>query len=121
MELAPTVMNYFKEIKMHILQQLSQQSIYKATNYSGRGMHGKSCLGFQVESGVSVGEFIADMMDEAASSTEGDRSLFAFHIEAMAEAFRDMKTDSLGRGTIVYFPSVDFEAEEGETDEDSVG
>ena len=73
--------------------------ILKATDhdvraYSGRGMGGNECLGVSV--GCLIGQFVADVMV----------AMEAEEIDVVADAFRKMREDSLGRGTIVYFPGI---------------
>ena len=62
--------------------------------YSGRFMYGKTCFGL-------VGNFSSIL-----------KALFAFladypeHAKALAKTVKCMKSDSLGRQEIVYFPHV---------------
>lgn len=62
-------------------------------NYSGRSMNGRECIGISTD---SVNDVIADLID----ATCGDLAL----VETLANAIRGMRTDSMGRGTIMYFP-----------------
>ena len=71
------------------------------TNYSGRGMYGDTCLGIRLERatdmidlGVAIGECLADgaIRDEVVMALR-DRA----------------ESDSLGLGTIIYWPRVKVE------------
>lgn len=96
------------------LQDLFESAGQECRSYSGRGMYGKSCLGVEP---YSMGDFIADVMSaliEECETEEGRESV----ARGCAEAFRNMRTDSMGRGMIVYFPDVQFDAGEPDEDED---
>lgn len=99
----------------------------KARSYSGRGMFGKSCLGVELDRGVSVGKLFATVLEtlfgEGASRAEDfsedgedvEREEIALQI---AEAFRDMCQDQMGTGAIVYFPNIEYVDEEEEEDDE---
>jgi hypothetical protein len=74
-------------------------------SYSGRGMYGRQCLG--VDTDMDIGSLVAYVVRAIgglnAGTNEGE-----YTVEQVAEAFEGMQTDSMGRGTIVYFPSVQF-------------
>lgn len=65
------------------------------TDYSGRGMFGAECIGFTFE-GESMNA-TADLM----AATQGDLD----RVQELADALRGAKLDSMGRGSIMYFPS----------------
>lgn len=94
------------------LKDLIENAGYETRSYSGRCMYGATCLGVELDD--RLGDFFASILDAIASLGEEERD------EALdlASAFRSMKTDSMGRGTIVYFESVPFK-DEKEADEDS--
>lgn len=103
----------------HALQLLLENTDHadRLRSYSGRGMFGKDCLSVTVS---SLGDLIADVMsaavDHAIDEPDGDRAA-----GDAAEAFREMRIDSMGKSdTIVYFPDVLFigdEEDEGEDDD----
>lgn len=76
--------------------------IVEPRSYSGRGMYGRCCLGVDLYQGQSLGSLIAVLITEV---DEDDR-------EDVAEAVQGMLTDSMGLGSIVYFPSVLFDEKE---------
>ncbi len=91
----------------HILQEMLESAGYDCRSYSGRGMFGQTCLGVSCE----IGELFQAILGEV-NETNLD-SLWS-----LQKTFREMKTDSMGRGTIVYFPDVEFSDNNSE-EEDS--
>lgn len=79
-------------------------------SYSGRNMYGKSCLGVGWDGDLAI--FIADFMRAMK-----DSNLSNADKEDIIDEFESMRTDSLGRGMIIYFPTVDFVDEDGDDDE----
>lgn len=88
------------------------RNVSEVRDYSGRGMYGKRCLAIEVARG-NVLELAADLMEEVHED----------NIQALADVFRNARTDSLGLDEIVYFPEVEWQAEwdedNSEDDEDS--
>jgi hypothetical protein len=88
----------------HDLQQLAENAGLRVQSYSGRGMLGKYCLGI---SGQSVHRIYADLFFAMAQNTgAGDED--RLDTEEIAEAMMSARDDSLGRGIILYFPTVEF-------------
>lgn len=81
---------------------------FSIRKYSGRGMYGKKCLGITFDGSFSLIHFgyeLGRLADED------------FHIE---EAF-NYATDSMGLGTILYWPNIEFNdvfEEDSEFDDD---
>ncbi len=94
---------------MHDVQRILEDIGYETRSYSGRGMYGKQCLGIELDEGM--GSLFADILE----SIEPD-DLFE-----MSKAFRQMQQDSLGMGKIIYFPSIPFEFDDEEDEEDDEG
>ena len=107
----------------HIMQEAVEDAGYETRSYSGRGMFGKECLGVEVDRG-SMGSFIADVIDTLHSRVDssGDDEEAEAEVDdafdAVAQGFRRMNTDSMGLGSILYFPGVPFEDEDADDDED---
>ena len=78
------------------LKDIIEAAGYKTRSYSGRGMYGKECLAVSLRD-VSESEFYADLVEK----TNGSDAL------RVAKALRNMRTDSLGRGIVLYFPSIE--------------
>lgn len=90
--------NSFSDIK-----QAFEAAGYEPRSYSGRGMYGKECLGV---SGDSALEIVLETIETVASQA-GDTETIA---EFVADLL-DVRTDSMGRGEIVYWPSIKWEDE----------
>lgn len=91
------------------LQIAFEDGGFDTRSYSGRGMFGKECLGiefncledaFGAVSQVSVDLF--ETFDRCPSDIQ--------------EMFSNVKSDSLGRGVILYFPDVHYGDEEPENE-----
>lgn len=95
------------------LQNLIELASYEARSYSGRAMYGKECIAVDLE-GTSPFEFFADLLRYAEE--DSDR-------ECLEEALRSAKTDSMGRGQVVYFPDTEYfdEDQEGTEGDDPEG
>lgn len=72
--------------------------------YSGRGMFGKKCFAITVDgSGLSE---VADIAYECGRR-DGDPYRFSY-----------IKSDSLGLGTVIYWPGIEWEESEEESEEE---
>lgn len=85
-----------------ILMRAIEQSGQLALPYSGRGSFGREWISFTVAPDENMLGIVAQMV---AYAREEDQ-------EALVEAFENAKTDSLGRSTVVYFPSYAWEQRE---------
>lgn len=90
----------------HPLQNLLESLEMNCSSYSGRGMMGKHCLSVDLRD-CTLGNFFATILSEVDDNDKDE----------VAEAFEDMKTDSLGKGMVVYFPKVTYEEGDGESDD----
>lgn len=80
---------------MRTIKEIIEANGYVTRSYSGRGMCGKECLAVSID--TSELEFFSDLLDDTP----------ARDVETIAEAMRNACTDSLGRGTILYFPNIE--------------
>jgi hypothetical protein len=80
----------------------------RVRSYSGRGMYGKQCLG--VDTDMGIGALMAHLVRFVAGLDQGTCQ-GEYDVECIAEALDGMQTDSMGRGTIVYFPNVQLAVE----------
>ena len=77
-------------------------------SYSGRGMYGDRCVGFDVDSLTELGT-LAIAIHEVLGDVEG---------RSMVE---NARTDNMGLGYIIYFPHhtcADWDEQEDEDDDD---
>ena len=84
---------------MFNLQDVIENAGYETRSYSGRGMYGKSCLGVQTDNVIDT---LVDILHWAFG--EGEDGLFY----DTAKALRSAKTDSMGMGSIIYFPDCEY-------------
>lgn len=84
----------------HALQVAFENAGLDIRSYSGRGMYGETCIGFTTDR--NLGNAFADLISSLAHSSD------SVNMEELADAFRSMQTDSMGLGTIVYFPGIEF-------------
>ncbi len=69
--------------------------------YSGRGMYGEECLGMiYTTSDATALVRLGWALRDAAEEAEGDKAA------VLEEMLTDVRTDSMGRDGIVYFPKV---------------
>lgn len=78
--------------------------------YSGRGMYGDTCLGYH---GSQPMLFVFDLARLLAGDDDADEIR-----REISERLSRFSTDSMGRGTIFYWPSVRVEGAEEEDEED---
>lgn len=72
-------------------------------DYSGRGMYGKTCIGYTGEYPFYFAARLAYLLNDG---DEMDANDLVYAIEGLPEC----STDSMGRGTIYYWPAVRAEA-----------
>jgi hypothetical protein len=77
----------------HLIQAL-EGSDFTVRDYSGRGMYGTHCVGIDVDT-------TGDVMKIAAMLTES-----GVEVDEIIELGERMTTDSMGRGMIIYWPSI---------------
>ncbi len=94
---------------MITLQSVLQDIGYETRSYSGRNMYDRECLGVVTED--SIGTMFGAILRHVA-----EKRLHLRTVDEIAEGIEDIRTDDMGRSTVVYFPSVAFEAPE-ETDD----
>jgi hypothetical protein len=84
---------------MHILQEILESvEGQDIRSYSGRGMNGRECLGVVVP---DINSFLKVVL-VATLDEDFDKSLG----QDIIDAIDNMKEDSMGRDTIVYFPDI---------------
>jgi hypothetical protein len=99
---------------------------FKIRSYSGRGMFGATCVAVTLDrDSISQCELIARVVAAAAydgaekAEEEGDFAAEGVSSNTMdiVDAMRNTSTDSMGLGTVIYWPNVPYVAGE-ETSED---
>lgn len=79
-------------------------------SYSGRGMHGRTCMAFTLSGGTSA----------AIRATADIVSIIepAEMREEVAAIFGRARTDSMGLGAVIYFPGVAWNEPDDDDDSD---
>lgn len=85
---------------MKTLAEVLRDEGYSVIAYSGRGMYGKECLGVKLDEGDSL--FNLGFVMGGAAETNVDLMDLLSHLPTP-------RTDSLGRGTVAYWPSLKWE------------
>ncbi len=98
---------------MKTFKEIVEDSGLEARSYSGRCMYGANCLGVVVDSGI--GEVVAEIIEHLAGLDDDERGQAS---REAADAFRGVRKDSIGHGTVVYFPSVPWEDEEQDEEQE---
>lgn len=104
------------------LVKLIESADYKVRSYSGRGMSGKQCVGIETEHADAL-TVVLSLIKEALGSvntTCGDRAYESIgEVQDLCDMLKGARSDSMGRGYIVYFPEIKWEKpEEMDYDED---
>lgn len=82
-------------------------------SYSGRGMYGKVCLGVSCDNAITtLLEAISGFVENCGSDQDEMDKVFEF-----VQLLKNPKTDSLGRGQILYFPNIKWEENDESGDE----
>jgi len=90
---------------------------FKVRSYSGRYMYGEHCIAVQIDADsgpesdmvLMLVEAVIDKVQDFGSLTTGDVEAA---IDKVRQAMRKAHTDSLGLGTVVYWPGIEFPKEE---------
>jgi len=81
-------------------------------SYSGRCMYGADCLALDGDLSYIISNLMATALYEGKKFTDTEK-------DEIINALSGVRTDSMGRGSVVYFPGVDFVSGEDAEDEDS--
>lgn len=84
---------------LHDALEEASGGLARLMRYSGRAMYGAECLAIDTEYPEStLMQLVFDLMADATEATADLARLLA--------ARHDVRTDSLGRGTVVYWPAI---------------
>ena len=102
-----------------IFKEAIEDAGYQTRSYSGRGMYGSFCLGFETSRYQSPIQATAEIIGNLAETCQFDDDL---ELSDFLEFFGDVKEDSMGLGMIIYFPYIswreDWNEEESEEDDE---
>lgn len=96
-------------MKPETLKELIEDAEFETRSYSGRGMYGKECLGVVLEAGdeIAFGAKVVLAAVERNDDLEEDDE-DRVDLDDLVGDIESASTDSLGRGTILYFPRIEF-------------
>jgi hypothetical protein len=86
---------------MKILAEIISDAGHEPYAYSGRFMYGDTCLAVD---GDNQTELVADIMAAAQHHEDAD-------LDSVADILKKARTDSMGMGIVMYWPSIKFEGE----------
>ncbi len=85
------------------LMEILEDAGYELRSYSGRGMYGDVCVAFTIGQYTEPSGVVAEIVSNVEDANER---------KAVANIFKSVKTDSMGMGTIVYFPRMKWVGDE---------
>ncbi len=100
------------------LQEIVEDAGFETQSYSGHGMYGKKCLSFNLESGENELDAFLSIAEAIQSYVESHDD--GLELEDITPHFMGAKSDSMGLGTVIYFPNVEWEEIEDQFEEDFV-
>lgn len=92
----------------HPLQTAIENTGRHTQSYSGRGMYGATCLGVELSAG-EFGELIGNVIEQLDSEDPDE-------VRSVADGFRALCYDNMGRDMIYYFPGVPHTDEDEESE-----
>lgn len=98
------------------LQEIVEDAGFETQSYSGRGMYGKKCLSFNLESGENEFDVFLSISESIQSYVESHDD--GLELEDITPHFMGAKSDSMGLGLVIYFPEIEWEDSDDEDDED---
>lgn len=100
------------------LKQIVEDAGFDARSYSGRGMYGLKRLSFNLEREENEFDAILSIAESIKSYIESLSDEPEF--EDVTAYFMGAKSDSMGLGTVVYFPNIEWEEVEEQFEEDFI-
>lgn len=93
------------ELTATYLNELTRQidGVEDVCAYSGRGMYGATCVGVYLDASLPATAFGILF---GAAIVDHDDTMSA--VDVLAEVTRDLRTDSMGLGTVVYWPHIAY-------------
>jgi hypothetical protein len=88
------------------LQDLLMDANLEYRPYSGRGMYGEECLAVTLEHGETAESLWADVLECILENWNGEDAIK--RVAVMTAAMRNTRSDSMGMGSIIYWPGNPF-------------
>jgi|WetSurMetagenome_2_1015567.scaffolds.fasta_scaffold130486_2 hypothetical protein len=112
-------MPHLDKMFQEILQDVCFNNGGSVDNYSGRGMFGKGCLSISVRYGSEF-DVISHIIDYVSENINTICQQLGYTTQdiwtAVANMIRDTRTDSLGKGIVVYWPDLSYHKNEEDED-----
>jgi len=110
-------MNFVSFVK-NAVEQLNENndSEIRVRSYSGRGMFGATCLGITTDQYTSPSGVIKDLIVAFVEQNHENKN-FIQEFRQFTDYLNDPRSDSMGRGTVTYFPDIDWVDEDEDEDE----
>jgi hypothetical protein len=89
------------------LCELIEAAGYSVRSYSGRSMYGKICLGIDTKH-ADIVPIVLNIISEYIGQCNG-RAGRIDKAQDLCELLMDPRSDSMGKGYIVYFPAILWE------------
>lgn len=83
--------------------------ISEVRSYSGRGMYGKECLGVNTDNVFRTFADISQGIHDYILSEMDDEGNYDSSIEKLWGLLNNAESDSMGLGSIIYFPKVKWD------------
>ena len=87
---------------------------YKTMSYSGRGMMGEKCLAVNLNDDLmrEIAQISTLVMNECEDEFNGVEVVE--YMEEFFDLLAEARTDSMGLGTVIYFPNIDWDENWGD-------
>lgn len=89
----------------------------KVRSYSGRGMYGASCLGITTGRFTNPHDVIMKIVVQFVEENHEDED-FLSKFRELTDCLQNPRQDSMGLGTVTYFPDIDWEDDDEDEDLD---
>jgi hypothetical protein len=100
------------------LQDIVEDAGFETQSYSGRGVYGKKCLSFNLESGENGFDAFLSIAEAIQSYVESHDD--GIELEDITPLFMGAKSDSMGLGVVIYFPDIEWEEIENQNGDDEL-
>ncbi len=93
---------------------------YTPRSYSGRGICGARCLSVNLSRGHSAAEVVARVLEQGLSKADEESRTHGSLMQAvgllgeLAQELAGAKEDSMGLGSVVYWESIKWEADDAD-------
>lgn len=85
------------------------EAVYEVRDYSGRGMYGRQCIA--IESDDAPHEAVLAIVDEYVSSMGDYDEDAVLNIGELIRNLKGARVDSMGLGSVIYWPEIPWESE----------